>query len=165
MSFILYMGGSAAAYWLGSNLIMRTANSALDWVLNKDAIPDIKETHTLNSILSLIKAYDDLPESHPAYGAYREVQNGLRDLQTAIERARLRFEAHKGGYLTRFRTFDASYDNAIIERVAQELIKRLDLFTSLIGLEPIATRAATRAQSHLLRLSQSESSLSKSKIL
>ena len=66
--------------------------------------------------------------------AIQQVQDGLRDLQVAIERARLRYDAHKGGYITRFRTFDATEDNMIIERKADELMTRLDLFTSLMKL-------------------------------
>jgi hypothetical protein len=135
-SVFFYVGGSAAAYWLGSNLFFRSVNASIDWVLNKHASSEIKETHTVSSIRSMLEVYKNLPDSHPAYGAMIQVKDGLQDLQTAIERARLKYEAHKGGYITRFRTFDASEDNVIIERKASDLMTRLDLFTSLMKLPP-----------------------------
>lgn len=133
-SLLFYLSGSAAAYWLGSNILFRSVNASIDWLLNKHATSEIKETHTVSSINSMLKVYRDLPTNHPAYGAMQQVQDGLRDLQVAIERARLRYDAHKGGYITRFRTFDATEDNMIIERKADELMTRLDLFTSLMKL-------------------------------
>lgn len=135
-SLFFYVGGSAAAYWLGSNLFFRSVNASIDWVLNKHASSEIKETHTVSSIRSMLEVYKNLPDNHPAYGAMIQVKDGLHDLQTAIERARLKYEAHKGGYITRFRTFDASEDNVIIERKASDLMTRLDLFTSLMKLPP-----------------------------
>lgn len=138
-SIFFYVGGSAAAYWLGSNILYRSANATIDWVLNKHASSEIKETHTVSSIRSMLEVYKNLADNHPAYGAMMQVKDGLHDLQTAIERARLKYEAHRGGYITRFRTFDASEDNVIIERKAIELMTRLDLFTNLMKLPPTNT--------------------------
>ena len=135
-SIVFYLGGSAAAYWVGSNILYRSANAGVDWLLNNTANPDIKETHTVTSILSMLEIYKKLPETHPAYGSMLEVKEGLRDLRDSIERAKLRYEAHKGGYITRFRTFDAGPDNAIIEKKAADLMTRLELFTNLMKLPP-----------------------------
>lgn len=133
-SIVLYLGGSAAAYWLGSNILYRSANAGIDWLLNTKANSDIKETHTVSSILSMLEIYKDLPESHPAHGAMLATADGLHELRDAIERAKLRFEAHRGGYVTRFRTFDAAPDNAVIEKRAADLMTRLELFTNLMKL-------------------------------
>lgn len=139
-SLFFYIGSSAAAYWVGSNLLYRSANATIDWFLNKRASSEIKETHTVSSITSMLEVYKDLQDTHPAYGAMIQVKDGLNDLQTAIERARLKYEAHRGGYVTRFRTFDASEDNIIIERKAKDLMTRLDLFTNLMKLPPTNTK-------------------------
>ncbi len=133
-SVLFYLSGSAAAYWLGSNILFRSVNASIDWLLNKHATSEIKETHTVSSINSMLEVYKDLPYDHPAHGAMEQVRDGLRDVQVAIERARLRYDAHKGGYITRFRTFDATEDNIIIERKASDLMTRLDLFTNLMKL-------------------------------
>lgn len=139
MSFLIYLGGSAAAYWLGSNILYRSANAGIDWILNKNATSKIKETHTVTSIKSMLEVYKDLPKTHPAYESRNQVQECLKDLTVAIERAKLRFEAHKGGYLTRFRTFDASVDNIIIEKKSNELMNCLELFTNLMKLPSTAS--------------------------
>tara|TARA_Y100001936_G_scaffold162016_1_gene158210 strand:- start:171 stop:614 length:444 start_codon:yes stop_codon:yes gene_type:complete len=133
-SLLFYVGGSAAAYWVGTNLLYRSANSVIDYVLNTKASSDIEGTHTVKSIHAMLSTYKDLPETHPAYGAMMEVRDGLQDLQTSIERAKLRYEAHKGGYISRFRTFDASVDNAIIDKKVKQLMVRIELFTELMKL-------------------------------
>lgn len=133
-SLLFYVGGSAAAYWVGTNLLYRSANSVIDYMLNSKASSEIEGTHTVNSIHAMLSAYKDLPETHPAYGAMVEVRDGLKDLQTSIDRAKLRYEAHKGGYISRFRTFDASPDNVIIEKKAKQLMQRIELFTNLMKL-------------------------------
>lgn len=137
-SIALYLGGSAAAYWLGSNILYRSANASIDWLLNSNANPNIKETHTVSSIVSMLEIYKKLSEKHPAYGAMLQVKSALVDLKDAIERAKLRYEAHRSGYITRFRTFDASEDNAVIENKASELMTRLELFTRMMKLPPTA---------------------------
>ena len=126
--------GSAAAYWVGSNLVFRSANATIDWVLNKQADPDIKEIHTVQSISAMLNAYKNLPETHPAFMAKASVEDALKDLADVIQRTKLKEEAHKGGYVTRFRTFDASDDNKLIEKKATILMERLDLFTKLMKL-------------------------------
>ena len=69
-SIVFYLGGSAAAYWLGSNILYRSANAGIDWLLNNTANPDIKETHTVTSILSMLEIYKKLPETHPPQGLH-----------------------------------------------------------------------------------------------
>jgi len=133
-SLIFYLGGSAAAYWVGTNLLYRSANSVIDYILNTKASSEIEGVHTVNSINAMLETYKNLPESHPAHGAMMEVRDGLKDLQTCIERARLRYEAHRGGYLSRFRTFDASVDNVKIEKKTKQLMIRIDIFTQLMKL-------------------------------
>ena len=133
-SLLFYLGGSAAAYWVGTNLMYRSANSVIDYILNTKASSEIEGITTVKSITAMLSTYKDLPETHPAYGAMVEVRDGLRELQTCIERAKLRFEAHKGGYLRRFRAFDASADNAKIEQKAKQLMVRIELFTQLMAL-------------------------------
>tara|TARA_B100000674_G_scaffold145449_1_gene114919 strand:- start:5228 stop:5578 length:351 start_codon:yes stop_codon:yes gene_type:complete len=112
----------------------RSANSVIDYILNTKASSEIEGITTVKSITAMLSTYKDLPETHPAYGAMVEVRDGLRELQTCIERAKLRFEAHKGGYLSRFRAFDASADNAKIEQKAKQLMVRIELFTQLMAL-------------------------------
>lgn len=131
---IYYLGGSAAAYWVGSNLLYRSANGMIDYILNSKASPEIHGVHTVKSIHAMLESYKDLPKNHPAYVAMMEVRDGLKELQTSIERARLRYEAHKGGYVSRFRTFDATADNVLIEKKANQLMERLELFTNLMKL-------------------------------
>ncbi len=135
-AFIYYIGGSAAAYWLGSNVLLRSANASIDWLLNAHASPEIGETHTVKSIHAMLNVYKDLKSTHPAYEAMSEVRDGLRDLQIAIERTKLKYEAHKGGYISRFRTFDATPDNVLIDKKSKELMDRLSLFTNLMKLPP-----------------------------
>lgn len=133
-SLIFYLGGSAAAYWVGTNLLYRSANSVIDYILNTKASSDIEGIHTVNSINAMLETYKQLPETHPAHGAMMEVRDGLKDLQTCIERARLRYQAHRGGYLSRFRTFDASVDNVKIEKKTKQLMIRIEIFTQLMKL-------------------------------
>jgi hypothetical protein len=82
----------------------------------------------------MLIAYKNLPEKHPAFMAKVSVEEGLKDLADVINRTRLKEEAHKGGYVTRFRTFDASDDNKLIEKKATVLMERLELFTKLMKL-------------------------------
>ena len=131
---LYYLGGSAAAYWLGSNVLVRSANASIDWFLNANASSDISETHTVKSIEAMLDVYRHLTPKHPAFKAMCAVRDGLRDVQIAIERTKLKYEAHKGGYLSRFRTFDASADNVKIEKKATDVMERLDLFTKLMKL-------------------------------
>jgi hypothetical protein len=133
---IYYIGGSAAAYWFGSNVLLRSANASIDWLLNTHASPEIGETHTVNSIHAMLRVYTHLKSTHPAFEAMCEVRDGLRDLQIAIERTRLKYEAHKGGYISRFRTFDATPDNVLIDKKSKDLMERLNLFTNLMKLPP-----------------------------
>tara|TARA_B100001027_G_C16225715_1_gene312050 strand:- start:267 stop:695 length:429 start_codon:yes stop_codon:yes gene_type:complete len=133
-SLLFYVGGSAAAYWLGTNLLYRSANTIIDYVINANVSSEIEGTHTVNSICGMIETYKNLPQTNPAYNALTEVKNGLQDLQTCIERAKLRYEAHKGGYITRFRSFDASNDNEMIEKKVKQLMLRIEMFTTIMKL-------------------------------
>jgi len=136
-ALLYYVGGSAAAYWVGSHVLVRSANASIDWILNSNAHPEIKELHTVKSICAMLKTYEHLDKDHPAFEALCDVKNGLNELQTAIERAKLRYEAHRSGYLTRFRTFDATRDNVVIEKKSNELMHRIDLFTHLVKLPKV----------------------------
>ena len=133
-ALVSYAIGSAAAYWVGSKLVFRSANATIEWVLNKQAYPDIKEIHTVQSISAMLTAYKNLPQNHPAFMAKASVEDALTDFADVIQRTKLKEEAHKGGYVTRFRTFDASDDNKLIEKKATVLMERLDLFTKLMKL-------------------------------
>ncbi len=133
-SLFFYVGGSAAAYWMGTNLLYRSANRAMDYFLNTKASSDIEGIYTVNSIQSMLETYNNLPDSHPAYTCMIEVKKSLVELQTAIERAQLRQQAHNSGYVTQFRTFDATHDNHIIDSKVKQLMKRIELFTQLLQL-------------------------------
>jgi len=143
---LYYIGGSAAAYWLGSNVLLRSANASIDWLLNSQASPDITATHTVKSIHAMLTVYKNLKPRHPAYKAMGEVRDGVRDLQIAIERTKLKYDAHRGGYLSRFRTFDATTDNVVIEKKAKDLMERLDLFTKLMNLPERAKTPASKEE-------------------
>jgi hypothetical protein len=44
----------------------------------------------------------------------------------------MRYDAHVAGYISRWRTFDASLDNKSIDGLTIELMKRLELFSTLL---------------------------------
>ena len=72
---------------------------------------------------------------HPAYNAMMVVREGLNKLKSAIDIAEMKKEAHKQGYVSRFRTYDASNDNKTIEALTEDLMRRLELFSNLIQLK------------------------------
>ena len=129
-----YPVAAAGTYFIGRNMLFRGTSYAIDYILNSEANPDIKETHTVETIKAMLKAYKDLKPYHPAYESKRAVQEALEDLQDCVDRTRLKLAVHEAGWLTRFRTFDARADNHEIEKKASELMTRLDIFTKLIRL-------------------------------
>ncbi len=129
-----YPVAAAGTYFIGRNMLFRGTSYAIDYILNSEANPDIKETHTVETIKAMLKAYKDLKPYHPAYESKRAVQEALEDLQDCVDRTRLKLAVHEAGWLTRFRTFDARSDNHDIEKKASELMTRLDIFTKLIRL-------------------------------
>lgn len=134
-AFLFYGGSSVAAYFVGRNILGRATNNALDYVLNSNANDTIKDIHMVKSITGMLKTYRGMKSNHPAYEAMIAVREGLNKLKSAIDQAELKKEAHKQGYLSRFRTFDASYDNKKIDVLCEDLMKRLELFTNLLQLK------------------------------
>jgi hypothetical protein len=143
MAWVMYYPVAAAGtYFIGRNILFRGTTYAIDYILNSNADPDIKETHTVATISSMLRSYEDLPKNHPAYESKRAVEQALMGLQDVVDRARLRLSVHESGWLTRWRTFDARSDNLQIESKARELMSRLDIFTKLIQcpeLPPLST--------------------------
>ena len=133
MAFMYYPVAVAGTYFIGRNILYRGTSFAIDYILNTNADPDIKETHTVQTIESMLNQYI-LERNHPAYESRRSLKLALDDLKDAVNRARLKLGVHEGGWLTRFRTFDARADNTIIESKAKELMHRLEIFTKLIQL-------------------------------
>lgn len=127
-----YPVAAAGTYFLGRNILFRGTSYAMDYVLNSNADPEIKETHTVDTITSMLNTYKKLPEAHPAYESMLSVKEALIDLKDAIDRARLRLSVHEAGWITRWRTFDARHDNVLIEKKAKQLMMSLDIFTKLI---------------------------------
>ena len=134
-AFLFYGGSSVAAYFVGRNILGRATNNALDYILNSNANDTIKDIHVVKSIRGMLKTYRGMKSEHPAYEAMMAVREGLNKLNLAIENAELKREAHRQGYLSRFRTYDASSDNSRIEILCEDLMKRLELFTNLIQLK------------------------------
>jgi len=89
----------------------------------------------VKSISGMLKTYRGMKSDHPAYEAMIAVREGLNKLNSAIENAEVKREAHRQGYVSRFRTYDASGDNKKIEILCEDLMKRLELFTNLIQLK------------------------------
>jgi hypothetical protein len=132
---LLYGSSSVAAYFVGRNILGRATNNALDYILNSQADDTIKDIHMVRSIDGMLKTYRGMKSDHPAYEAMISVREGLNKLQDAINKAEIQREAHRQGYLSRFRTYDATDDNKKIEILNEDLMKRLELFTNLIQLK------------------------------
>jgi len=143
MAWVMYYPVAAAGtYFIGRNILFRGTTYAIDYILNANADPDIKETHTVETISSMLKSYDNLSIHHPAHESKRAVEEALKDLQDVVDRGRLRLSVHETGWVSRWRTFDARPDNLQIESKARELMSRLDIFTKLIQcpeLPPLST--------------------------
>ena len=134
-AFFVYGGGSIAAYYLGKNVLGRATNNALDYIMNTHANDNIKDIHIVKSISGVLRSYRGMESNHPAYEAMLSVREGLNKLQSAIDKAELKKEAHAQGYFSRFRTYDAANDNKKIESLSEDLMKRLELFTNIIKLK------------------------------
>ena len=137
-SFVWYIGSTATAYWLGKNILSRTVNVAIDNIMNFEADPNIKDLKTLDSIESMISSYSNLPRTHPAYKCLREIDNIIQRIKDLVNTAKLKQEIHAKGYVTRWRTYDATSDNIVIEKSIEELHQQLKLFSDLIKLPNIA---------------------------
>ena len=122
---------ATGAYYAGSKLLSTATNATINYVF-ADVDSDIKELHTVQSILNMLKFYEGMKSHHPAYAALLDVKDALNQLNTVIERAKLRLEAHRGGYLTRFTKFNAGPDNILIEQRNSELLRRIKLFKALL---------------------------------
>ena len=147
MAFMYYPVAVAGTYFIGRNILYRGTSFAIDYMLNSNADPDIKETHTVTTIESMLKQYN-IKRSHPAYESRKSLELALDELKDAVDRARLKLSVHESGWLTRFRTFDARADNNIIEHKAKELMHRLDIFTKLIQLKPMLTVVDDKQYQH-----------------
>jgi len=132
---LIYGGSSVAAYFVGRNILGRATNNALDYVFNSNANDTIKDIHMVKSISGMLKTYRGMKSDHPAYEAMMAVRDGLNKLKGAIDQAEIKKEAHRQGYVSRFRTFDAGYDNKKIDVLCEDLMKRLELFTNLLQLK------------------------------
>lgn len=134
MNFLLYAGGSAITWYLGKNLAFRSTDTIINYVMNYDADPNIKDNHTVQSIRCMLEKYKDMDDTNPAYEAMLSVGQCLQDLENIIETAKLKQSVHSHGYFTRFRTYDATTDNTLIDSKIKDLMARLDLFTKLVKL-------------------------------
>ena len=133
MAWVMYYPVAAAGtYFLGRNILLKGTSFAIDYLLNSNADPDIKDVHTVQTIKSMLLTYENLSETHPAYESMQTVKRALNELKDVIDRARLRLSVHESGWVTRWRTFDARSDNNVIEKKAHELMSYLDIFTKLI---------------------------------
>lgn len=124
----------AGTYFIGRNILYKGTSYVIDYVLNTNADPDIKDTHTVETIRGMLDTYKNLSKNHPAYESLQSVATALTELQDEVDRARLRLSVHENGWVTRFRTYDARVDNTRIEKKSKELMSRLDIFTKLIKL-------------------------------
>lgn len=124
----------AGTYFIGRNILYKGTSYVIDYVLNTNADPDIKDTHTVETIRGMLDTYKNLSKTHPAYESLKSVATALKELQDEVDRARLRLSVHQNGWVTRFRTYDARVDNTRIEKKSKELMSRLDIFTKLIKL-------------------------------
>ena len=135
MAWVMYYPVAVAGtYFLGRNILYKGTSYVIDYILNTNADPEIRDTHTVETIKSMMITYKDLSKSHPAYEALQSVAAALKELQDEVDRARLRLSVHDNGWVTRFRTYDARVDNTRIEKKSKELMSRLDIFTKLIRL-------------------------------
>ena len=124
----------AGTYFIGRNILYKGTSYVIDYVLNTNADPDIKDTHTVETIRGMLDTYKKISKNHPAYESLQSVATALKELQDEVDRARLRLSVHENGWVTRFRTYDARSDNTRIEKKSKELMSRLDIFTKLIKL-------------------------------
>ncbi len=137
-ALIFYGSGSVAAWFIGKNIVSRAANGALDLLLNSNANDIIKDPNAVRSITGLLQRYRDIPCDHVAYEAMLSVRESMKKLTDTTEQAKLRREVHQLGYLSRWRTYNASIDNKKIEVETDVLLTRLEIFTNLLQYSPVA---------------------------
>jgi hypothetical protein len=53
--------------------LFRGTSYAIDYLLNANAQPDITETHTVETIGSMFKSYENLSETHPAAESLKSI--------------------------------------------------------------------------------------------
>lgn len=135
MNVIYYIGGSAITWYLTKNVAYRSTDALINYIMNSDADPTIKDRHTVKSIQCMLAKYKDMTDEHPAYESMLAVQDALKDLSDTIQRIKLKIHVHNNGYFSRFRTYDARKDNKKIQEKVDELMSRLDLFTKLLRME------------------------------
>ena len=136
MNFVYYLGGSAITWYLTKNVAYRSTDALVNYIMNADADPNIKDHHTVKSIECMLAKYKSMPETHPAYESMLGVKDALKELSDVIQRIQLKIHVHNNGYLSRFRTYDARKDNKRIQEKVDELMSRLDLFTKLLKMQP-----------------------------
>lgn len=135
MNFLYYLGGSAVTYYLTKTVAYRSTDALINYIMNTDADPTIRDHHTVESIQCMLKKYKNLKENHPAYESMLGVKHALKDLSDTIDLIKLKIHVHNNGYFSRFRTYDARSDNCTIQRKVDELMTRLDLFTKLLKIK------------------------------
>ena len=86
----------AGTYFIGRNILYKGTSYVIDYVLNTNADPDIKDTHTVETIRGMLDTYKNLSKSHPAYESLQSVATALAELQDEVDRARLRLVSMDG---------------------------------------------------------------------
>ncbi len=132
MNIVYYLGGSAITWYLTKNVAYRSTDALVNYIMNTDADPTIKDHHTVKSIEGMLKKYENMSEMHAAYEAMLGVKDALAELSDTIGKIKLKIHVHNKGYLSQFRTYDARQDNKIIQQKVDELMTRLDLFVKLL---------------------------------
>ena len=135
MNVVYYLGGSAITWYLTKNVAYRSTDALINYIMNADADPSIKDHHTVKAIECMLTKYKDMTEKHPAYESMLGVKDALKDLSDTIQTIKLKIHVHNNGYISRFRTYDARKDNQKIQEKVDELMSRLDLFTKLLRME------------------------------
>ncbi len=132
MNVVYYLGGSAITWYLTKNVAYRSTDALLNYIMNSDADPTVRDHHTVKSIECMLAKYKGMKESHPAYESMLGVKDALKNLADTIQGIKLKIHVHNNGYISRFRTYDARKDNVLIQKKVDELMSRLDLFTKLL---------------------------------
>lgn len=135
MNLVYYVGGSALTYYLSRNIASKTTDALINYVMNFDADDKLNDHHTVESISCMLKKYEKMKESDPAYESMLSVKQSLQDLSDTIHKIKLKIHVHNNGYLSRWRTYDARKDNKKIQKKIDELMYRLDVFTKILKLK------------------------------
>jgi len=135
MNLVYYVGGSALTYYLSRNIASKTTDALINYVMNFDADDRLNDHHTVESISCMLKKYENMRDTNPAYESMLSVKQALQDLSDTIHKIKLKIHVHNNGYFSRFRTYDARKDNKKIQRKIDELMYRLDVFTKILKLK------------------------------